>query len=210
MNFKNLLGRKFGRLTVISFDQFKNRGAYWLCKCECGNTKSVKGSNLTSGNVKSCGCLRLEVLNTTTHGMSRTRLYNIYRSIIKRCELKSSKDFPRYGGRGITVFDGWKESFEAFRDWALSHGYRDDLTIDRIDVNGNYEPSNCRWVSSKQQAQNRRNNRLITFKGETLCLTEWARRLNCSHETLHSRLKNGWELERALTQPVRQLRKKVV
>ena len=209
MNFKNLLNKKFGKLTVVSLDHLGKGGAFWLCECECGHHKVVRGSHLTAGDVKSCGCLRKEVLDSTTHGMSYSRLYNSWASIKKRCLLVTNKSYKSYGGRGITICDEWKESFEAFRDWALANGYDDTLTIDRIDNDGNYEPSNCRWVNAKTQARNRITNTLITFNGKTRCVSEWAEMKGMSNGALLERLRKGWSIERALTQKIRQLRKKV-
>lgn len=209
MNFKNLLNKKFGKLTVVSLDHLGKGGTFWLCECECGHHKVVRGSHLTAGDVKSCGCLRKEVLDSTTHGMSYSRLYSSWASIKKRCLLVTNKSYKSYGGRGITICDEWKESFEAFRDWALANGYDDTLTIDRIDNDGNYEPSNCRWVNAKTQARNRSTNTLITFNGETRCVSEWAEMKGMSNGALLERLRKGWSIERALTQKIRQLRKKV-
>lgn len=207
MNFKDLTNRRFGRLTVKAFNHFGNNGAYWLCVCDCGREKVVRGSHLTSGNVKSCGCLRREVLDSTTHGLSRSRLYNIWASIKKRCLCLNNKDYNRYGGRGITVCDEWMK-FEPFKNWAISNGYDDALTIDRIDNNSDYCPENCRWITSKYQSRNRRNNKTITYNGETHCISEWAEIKGLSHSVISARIKKGWVIEKVLNQPVRQLRKR--
>ena len=158
----DLLGQRFGKLTAIA--KVEGKTSTWVFKCDCGNEVVLKTSRILGGQ-KSCGCLRKEVAKEwvnghTTHGESKTKLYRKYRSILDRCYHNSGKKYERYGGRGITVCDEWKE-YSAFREWALANGYDETLpkgecTIDRIDVNGNYEPNNCRWVDSKVQAMNKR------------------------------------------------------
>lgn len=194
-------GEKFNKLTVIELTETKlyinPQGRkllkkYYRCKCDCGNEVIVYQGKLTSGQTKSCGCLTLK------HGLWKSRLYNIWRGMLKRCNLKSSKDYERYGGRGINVYNEWKDDFKAFYDWAMNNGYNDTLSIDRIDVNGNYEPGNCRWVSAKVQSNNRSSNKLITYKGETHNITEWADLLNIPRHVIYQRLKANWSIEKAL------------
>lgn len=171
-------GTKFGRLTVreLVVGGDANHRKY-LCDCDCGGTKITSEDNLKRGHCKSCGCLYKKIggksKHGTRHGESKTRLYKIWSRMIWRCEKPSYKYFSSYGGRGITVCDEWHR-FDVFKKWALSNGYSDELTIDRINNNGEYSPSNCRWATPGQQANNRRTNRFITYNGKTMTVAEWA------------------------------------
>lgn len=202
---EDIAGRKFGRLTVQKrAGTAKDRHVTWLCRCDCGNMTTATGSRLRSGETQSCGCLNKEINRdkVKTHGMTKSRLYGEWRGMKERCTRASHPSYPNYGERGITVCQEWSDSFEAFRDWALSNGYRDDLTIDRIDNDGNYEPGNCRWITLKEQQRNRRNNRLITHDGRTQPMKQWAEEKGIPCNTLRARLNRGWPIDRALNDHV--------
>lgn len=199
---KDITGKKFARLTAMNFDhKGENNHYFWLCKCDCGNDIVVDRGALVSGNTKSCGCLRCEKAIPpviTKHGMSETRLYQIWKDMKGRCNRVTSQRYYTHGKRGVKICEEWK-AFEPFYEWAIANGYRDDLTLDRIDNNGNYEPSNCRWATQKEQANNRSTNRFIEYNGETRTIAEWARLLGMNYNTLCGRIKRGWSAERALT-----------
>ena len=215
---KDLIGQKFGRLTVLGLDYIqkyiypngKVANIYYLkCQCECGKICSIRKSKLMNGYTRSCGCLRKETTAknkpATTHGLHKTRLYETWHHMKQRCYDKNIKGYKNYGGRGITVCEEWKNDFKKFYDWAMQNGYTEELTIDRIDNNGNYEPSNCRWVTIKIQNRNTRANRNITYNDETHCLVEWAEILNIKKETLATRLgKLKWSIEKAFKERVRK------
>lgn len=200
----DLTGQQLGRLTVIErAGSDKRRNALWVCQCECGDKVIARACDLKSGHTTSCGCFKRErqLASATKHGGKKTRLYHIWEGMKSRCLNRAERSYKDYGGRGITVCEEWAQSFGAFRDWALANGYRDDLTIDRIDNDGNYCPENCHWATKKEQGNNRRSNRKITHNGETHTLTQWAELIGIKRETLSQRLRNGWSVERALAEP---------
>lgn len=181
-----MIGNRFGRLTVLSEAEpyIRSNGKprkRWLCRCDCGNIKIILGENLTGGKTKSCGCLQKErtSIASTVHGDTNSRLYNVWCAMKRRCLNESAPEYKYYGARGITVCDEWLKSYEAFRSWAYSNGYdsnskRGECTIDRIDVNGNYSPENCRWVDQKKQMNNYSKNHLLSYGGEVHSISEWS------------------------------------
>ena len=186
---KDLTGQKFNKLTVIKRVENDKRGeATWLCKCECGNSVKVLGSSLRKGVTKSCGCYKREKFNNYRHGLCHTRLYNIYKKIIQRVENPNCKEYKWYGGRGISICDEWKNDFMTFYNWAMQNGYADTLSIDRIDNDRGYCPENCRWVSSKEQQRNKRNNHRVTYNGETKCVSEWEEFFGLKQGTIEAKL----------------------
>jgi hypothetical protein len=197
----DLTGQRFGRLVVINFaGQDKRYNDKYLCQCDCGNQTTVYKHSLLAGT-KSCRCLAKEI--STTHGVSKTRIYNIWQSMKQRCLDKNCNTFGRYGGRGINVCDRWIESFDNFlKD--MGQLPTPNHSIDRIDNNGNYEPSNCRWATVEQQARNRRSNRRIFYKNQELILVEWCEKLAIPYKTTLGRILSGWNPERAFETPIRK------
>ncbi len=209
MKLIDLTGQRFGRLTIVKkADPLINGKGYkkrkWECVCDCGNILNVLEGNLKNGHTKSCGCLQKEKVRETgrkrkIHGKSKTREHIIWISMRQRCFDKNHKAYKNYGGRGIRVCDRWLKSFKNF--WKdMGEGYNDKLTIDRIDVNGNYCKENCKWATYKEQANNKRNNRFITYKGETKTILKWSEETGIKYETILARIKYyNWSIERTLT-----------
>ena len=209
--FNNLLGKRFGRLVVVKQAGKAKCGNYlWLCKCDCGTEKVILASSLRSGVTQSCGCLGREQFGNRTrkHGQSGTRLYRLWNTIITRCECTASESYKDYGGRGIKMCDEWRNNYQAFRDWALATGYDENAptgkcTIDRIDVNGNYCPENCRWVTKAYQANNKRNNHFLELDGERHTVKEWSEITGLKTVTILSRIQRGWDTQRVLQDPLK-------
>ena len=193
----DLTGQRFGRLVAIKpSGKTKSGNIQWECRCDCGNTSRPQGSELKNGAVQSCGCLTREnaLKASIKHGFRNTRLYRTWVNMKARCTDAGHQSYRLYGGRGIVICDEWQE-FEPFMEWALASGYSDKLTIERMDVNGNYEPSNCEWIPRNEQASNRRNIIMITKDGETKPLMQWANDLNMSPFTIRNRMRFGWKEE---------------
>lgn len=204
----NLIGKKIGRLTVIKEELERKKGyKQYLCLCECGNEVIVRSDLLRSQTVKSCGCLAKEIRSSIcyklgksriTHGSSNTRLYKIYSNMKDRCNNKNNYAYKYYGARGIKICKEWENDFSVFQKWAISNGYQDTLTIDRIDNDRGYCPDNCRWVTPGQQCLNTRSNKYITYNNKTQTLKEWADELGLKYTKLWKRLKRGWSFEEAI------------
>jgi len=202
------------KLGCLHTKKMKNRSSFGLFLCPyCG--KEVERQMNSGKKYKSCGCMRDKLAreSNTKHGDAKIkhifRLYRTWTDIKRRCYNKNEQAYKNYGGRGIAVCDEWKNDYVTFKTWALENGYKDNLSIDRIDNDGNYEPDNCKWSTRKEQARNTRSNKMITYGGETHCLTDWAEKLGMNFYTLQNRLgKLKWSVERALTTKVRSRKKK--
>lgn len=186
-----LIGKKFNRWTVLWKIKIRKPGTHWICKCDCGNFGICKGADLKTGNTKSCGCLHKEMASKSNkkHGLYKTKLYRVWHAMKDRCYNHNDKKYTNYGGRGITVCNQWKYNFADFYSWAISNGYKEGLSIDRINNNGNYEPSNCRFADVYTQANNKTTNTFLTYKGESKTLSQWARETGIDNDTIKWRIK---------------------
>lgn len=199
-------GKIFDNFVVLKkIKSCDGRHGRYLCKCDCGNEFVVRSDYVNK--VRSCGCLTsyLKGNSVKTHGLSRSRLYKIWNTMKQRCGNKNTDEFVYYGARGIRVCPEWNDDFMAFYKWSIENGYSEEnrnLSIDRIDVDGGYEPSNCRWVDDNVQANNKTNTIWIEFNGEKHSLTEWAYIIGINKGTLRSRYLAGWGIEEMLTKPV--------
>lgn len=206
---KDLTGRVFGLLTVLRYaGEGPHKAALWVCKCDCGNEHVTLGTTLTRGHIRSCGCYRRHNMRrvATSHGMASSSEYGIWLGVKKRTGDKNNPAFARYGGRGITMCDRWRDSFEIFyKDMGARPTNRH--TLERKDNSMGYAPENCEWATYKTQARNRRSNKRIEFRGETLVAVQWAERYGMSDQVLCRRLKKGMSIENALTAPVRCYKK---
>ena len=210
MKLDDLTGRKFGKLQVLhrapnhitSGGQVK---AMWVCRCECGKEIEAYAAYLKRGTKTSCGCERKQ--SNFKHGdclaTKKSRLYEIWNNMKSRCMRPTSTAYQNYGGRGIAVCKEWLD-YPTFKKWALTNGYSDNLTIDRINNDGNYEPSNCRWATLKIQGNNTRHNVVIEYNGERHSISEWADLLHIPYKTLHYRLRSGWDVSKAFSTPLRK------
>lgn len=211
----DLAGLRFGRLLVLAKAQKVGaRGrTFWRCECDCGKQAEVSGARLLAAEkpTRSCGCLRKETSaaacrSRATHNLGGTRIYNIWRKMLLRCTDSSQQCWQNYGGRGISVCDEWAESPEQFLAWANANGYSDHLTIERIDNNGNYEPSNCRWATRLEQNRNRRSNFTVTVGDKTMCATEWAQESGVGRKAIANRIRAGIAPDLAVSMPGHSLR----
>lgn len=219
--FKDLAGMRFGKLVAIERTENSASGAtMWKCKCDCGKEKNIRSGSLLAKRSKSCGCPKFGVENCAyKHGLTNTKILRVYHSMIQRCYNPKDKKYKDYGARGVTVFDEWlgKNGSINFCGWVFENGYKEEplpngrnkWEIERKDVNGNYCPENCCFITNKQQQSNKRNNHYITYNNETLTLSQWAEKLNINCSLLGQRIsKLNWSIEKALTTPVRMRAKK--
>lgn len=213
---ENLIGKTFGHLTVLKIDHLKPRyypngslkghRTFFLCQCDCGKQKIVSRDYILQAKDLSCGCSAQYNMQRAkiTHNLSHHRLYNIYHKIIARCYKPNNHSYKNYGERGILMDPSWRADFMNFYNWAINNGYADNLSLDRINVNGNYEPSNCRWATSKIQNNNKRSNFLVTIYNRTQTLKEWCDEKGLNYTTVITRISRGWTIEDAMTTPISQ------
>lgn len=203
----NFAGQKHGRLTALEFRGMRGPRPMWLFRCECGNQLVASIYCVRSGNTKSCGCLKRDVLleRNMRHGLRDSPTYVSWAGMITRCTNPRAKQFGTHGARGIRVCEHWRE----FENFLADMGERPSMkhSIDRIDNDGHYEPGNCRWATIEVQNNNTRHNKRLTFDGRTLNVKQWSRETGINYTTLHDRLNRGWSVERALTEPIDQTRR---
>lgn len=207
------IGQKFNDLTVVGFEhKTSSNGKHrwcWKLKCECGKDIVASPYKVINGKIKSCGCAKAERCRNMTekyrlkHGGRGERLYHIWRGMKMRCLVETSKDYKRWGGRGIKMCDEWVKDYVAFRTWAHNNGYNESLSLDRIDVNGDYCPDNCRWATTKDQSRNKANTLYVNYRGENKPLADLCDERGYKYKTVYGRIfHNGWSVEDALTIPV--------
>ena len=196
----DLSGRVFGKLTVIEKVDSAFSGIYWRCRCECGREQDVRGSHLTGGKECCISCAMRKC--ATKHGLHGHIVYRIWVMMRQRCQNENAIGYKNYGGRGIKICDRWG----SFENFASDVGIppTSKHTLDRVDVNGNYEPSNFRWATPKEQQRNRRNNRHIEYNGERKIITEWSEITGISLDNIYRRLKSGWSINRTLSEPIQK------
>lgn len=202
-----MIGLKFGRLTIVSFAS--RRGRFVTCQCDCGNETTIRKSSLTGGTTTSCGCFQRERAAARVfrhgHAHKHNKTYHAWRGMKKRCLLESNENYKNYGGRGIKVCRRWIDSFESFL--ADMGEAPDGMSIDRIDNDGDYEPGNCRWATTKEQANNRRTNVWLSHDGKTLTVKQWSERIGIKTTTLERRIQHGWSAQKAIETPVKSSRR---
>ena len=208
-NYKDRTGQKYGRLLAIKYLYTnKRKKAVWLCKCECGKYIEVPSDNLAIGNTKSCGCLHSDmskekikkiIENQTKYKKPHQKhIITVFNQIKTRCYNENCKAYKNYGGRGIKVCDKWLDNPNSFYEWSINNGYKKGLSIDRIDVNKDYEPNNCRWITNLEQQNNKRNNKYLEFNGEKHTYAEWSRIFNIPTATISDRVRRGFTIEKIL------------
>lgn len=200
---EDLTGRKFGRWAVIRLHPERSgHNVMWLCRCECGVERAVAKCSLVYGKSTSCGCYNSECSKKrfTTHSKSKTTLYRIYTSMLRRCYDEGCPQFCDYGGRGIEVCERWRTGFEAF--YADMGDRPEDKSLDRIDNDGPYSPENCRWATRSEQANNRRDSKWVEYRGKTQTLRQWANELTLDYDLVKYRINRGWTPDEAFTLPL--------
>lgn len=197
-------GDSYGRLVIVQEEASRDGRRHFLCTCQCGVTKTIRLESLRSGAIQSCGCYNREISRkvNTKHGMYKSRIYGIWTGMKGRCFNQSNTEYAHYGGRGITICPEWM-SFPAFCRWAMQNGYSDDLTIERVDNNGNYEPGNCAWISEAEQRRNTTRVQKVALNDRRKTLRQWAKDAGMNFSTLMHRIRAGMTLEQALAAPVR-------
>ena len=206
MKILDIKGKRFGRL--IAIERVKNVGkkVSWKCLCDCGQETNVLTTNLTSNRIKSCGCLKNQKLieRSTKHNQRHTKLYEVWKTMKQRCYNPNNKGYKNWGGRGIVVCDEWKNNYQAFYEWSMNNGYKEGLSIDRINNDGNYAPSNCRWSDKITQCNNTRQNKYFIINGVSKTIHQWCIEYNVPVNRVRQRLyKRHWNIEKALTTPVK-------
>lgn len=211
MPLKDRSGQRVGNLVVLSRGETRGKSVFWLCRCDCGIIKEIASCSLNPGNTVSCGCHRRAVASKTAktlsfkHGGSYKKLYRIWACMRDRCNNPNAVAYAGYGGRNITVCNAWND-FSVFEKWAMESGYKQGLSIDRIDNNDGYSPVNCRWSTQKEQSNNRRSNIFIEHDQQKLTVAQWAERLGVNRHTLYARLKSGMSVSEALSTPIKKRR----
>ena len=211
----DLTGKRFNRLVVIEPTRNKSGKYAWKCKCDCGNIVVTQGAQLKNGHVKSCGCYKNDIFKERLqkHGLSRTKLFHVFSGMHSRCENSNHIGYFNYGGRGICVCDEWcgENGFLNFYNWSVDNGYKQGLQIDRINNDGDYEPTNCRWVTQKENLMNKRTTLIYEYNGEIKTLQDWAVECGIPYKRLRCRIREfGWDFEKALKTPIKKYRKKEV
>jgi len=189
----DIIGKKYNKLTCVKKDENKDK-RYYIFRCDCGNEKSIIAQNVVGGYSTSCGCVKSKG-NNTKHGGKGTRLYHIWKSMRERCNNPNTNRHHIYHDRGIRICEEW-DDFSVFREWALSSGYSETLTIDRVDGNLGYCPDNCRWATYREQANNSSNAKMITYNGKTQSQSAWGREFGIHQSTISDRVRKGWSIER--------------
>ena len=212
---RDLTGQRFGKLTVIEpIGKDKHTNVIWHCLCDCGNYHDAVSRSLVNGGCKSCGCLNVGKYRGKVrerHGCSKERLYRVWTDILNRCYDERKKGYKSYGGRGIAVCDEWRNSYKAFRSWAYANGYDPaksgkECSLERVDVDGDYCPANCKWITMKEQAWNKRDTFWVEYHGKSITLREASEIGGVYQETIRCRIASGWSVERAIEQPVRKMK----